>query len=132
MDILSSRFDWDPESETSIEVDPSSVHPDRIEHLRSLGFWNKEQEAVRGHVMTDEDKIRAAFIEQAMCQLRVDLSPQIRKQYSSIIERLVQLAQTDGVSINNTGVRIHEPMMARLVAQAFDAYGGAGQFSSAM
>jgi oxygen-independent coproporphyrinogen-3 oxidase len=97
-----------------------------------LAHWYKEQDGVRGHVMSNEDKIRSHFIEQAMCQLRVDLNPQIRRKYASSIERLGQLAQTDGVSMNNTLVRIHEPMMARLVAQAFDAYGGAGQFSSAM
>ena len=97
-----------------------------------LAHWYQGHGPTRGHVMTEEDKRRASFIEQAMCQLRIPLSPQIRLEYASAIAQLERISQTDSVSVTESEIRIHEPMMARLVAKAFDGYELSGHFSNAM
>lgn len=84
----------------------------------------------RGHSLSDEDRRRAAFIEQIMCTFAADLGLLGGAQACTNELTLLQPLMDDGlVAVNGDSVTIPPParQFCRLVAQAFDAYAPTAQ-----
>jgi oxygen-independent coproporphyrinogen-3 oxidase len=87
---------------------------------------------VRGHVLTDEDRMRGEIIERIMCDFAADLGQiceRYRRQPDRIIERAARLNEllASGVATRN-GTKLRVPdetkSLARIVAATFDEYMG--------
>lgn len=83
----------------------------------------------RGHVFSDEDRLRARMIEALMCDFEID-SAELRQSFDAPqaeIERLYECAAAafgDMVSVSPERFAISERArpLTRMVARAFDAY----------
>lgn len=98
----------------------------------ALPEWWAARGPLRGHILSEDDKLRAALIERIMCEMQIQRSPGFDQAFSSEIEAIMPLSEAGGVWIDDDIVQIIEPMMARLVARQFDAYKKQGGFSNAM
>lgn len=85
---------------------------------------------VRGHALTQEDRLRAEIIERLMCDLRVDLDDICRNHgvpadcLMQAKPRLDELAAERLIQIEESAVSVAEDarILVRSVASAFDAY----------
>ncbi|SFE51403.1 oxygen-independent coproporphyrinogen III oxidase [Roseivivax sediminis] len=92
-----------------------------------------ELAAVRGHVMTDEDLMRARAIEMIMCDFRLDLEA-LHERFGAMAARLrpeiaaVAARFGDLVEVTSTGLTVPPDgrVLARLVAHVFDAHAPEG------
>jgi oxygen-independent coproporphyrinogen III oxidase len=117
-----------------IGLGPSAISSFRqgyVQNETGIGPWRRAIETgrlavARGHVRSGEDERRATIIEQLMCAFDVDLSAHGgRSAFARELEILAPLAADGLVRIDGDCVVIPEGMrpLARLIAQAFDAYG---------
>lgn len=84
----------------------------------------------RGVALTEEDRRRRELIVTLLCAFEVDLAQfGGRDRFVEEIAALAQLCRDGVVAIEGEHIRVPEPMrpLARLVAQAFDAYRDAGR-----
>lgn len=84
---------------------------------------------VRGHVMSDEDRLRARMIEMLMCHFEIDLealSQETGLSVADLRERVRHVPQKfpDHVEVRNNCIRLTENarLVARLVANELDQY----------
>ncbi|HRE61299.1 MAG TPA: oxygen-independent coproporphyrinogen III oxidase [Micropepsaceae bacterium] len=87
---------------------------------------------VRGHRLSDDDRLRARIIERLMCDFKIDLADfGGRSAFAAERAALAPLAADGLVVIEGDQLFIPEPMrpFCRLVAQAFDAYTATAQYS---
>ncbi len=87
---------------------------------------------MRGHTLSADDRIRARIIERLMCNFAVNLEEfGPRNAFAPELAALAPLAADGLVTISGDALNIPEPMrpFCRLVAQAFDAYTAAAQYS---
>jgi len=83
----------------------------------------------RGHVFTDEDRLRARLIEALMCDFRIDAA-EILRSFEVTPKRLADMfavAQAkfgDMVEVSAAGLFIpeHARPLTRMIARSFDAY----------
>lgn len=99
--------------------------------------WRREIEAnelpiARGHRLSADDRIRARLIERLMCDFEINLADfGGRNAFANELAALAPLAADGLVVIAGEHLFIPEAMrpFCRLVAQAFDAYTSATQYS---
>ena len=83
----------------------------------------------RGHVFTDEDRLRGRIIEALMCDFRVDTAELVR-DYGATEAQLATMydiaakAFPEMVAISAAGLAIPERArpLTRMIARSFDAY----------
>ncbi len=87
----------------------------------------------RGHVFTDEDRLHARMIEMLMCDFRIDLArlaQEMPVDQSRVMRLLAEVAARFDplLHLDDTGLSIpeHARPLTRMIAQALDAYDGAG------
>jgi oxygen-independent coproporphyrinogen-3 oxidase len=104
------------------------------QNINGVGAWRGAVESghlpiARGHEQSADDRRRAALIEAIMCDFQADLADfGGRAAFAKEIAALTPLVSDGVVVIDGGRLFLPEPMhpFCRLVAQAFDAYGGDG------
>lgn len=101
--------------------------PSTSDHLKAIrgGHFS----TARGHVLTDDDRLRGRMIEQLMCDFRINRA-QILARFALPPERLEAMFQAAAmafpgmVAITGQGLEITEPgrPLTRMIARHFDAY----------
>jgi oxygen-independent coproporphyrinogen-3 oxidase len=84
---------------------------------------------VRGHGLTDEDRLRRSIIETLLCQFWVDLKQfGGATQFARELEAMAPLARDGLVTIDadKLVIPLQARHLARLVAKVFDTYGAHG------
>jgi len=102
------------------------------QNLNGVSAWARAVEAehhpiARGHTQSKDDRRRAALIEAIMCNFEADLSAfGGRAEFARELGALAPLVATGVVVIEGERLSLPQSMQpfCRLVAQAFDAYGG--------
>lgn len=102
------------------------------QNLNGVSAWSRAVEAerhpvARGHAQSEDDRRRAALIEAIMCTFEADLSVfGGRAAFARELHALAPLVSEGVVVVEGERLFLPEPMQpfCRLVAQAFDAYGG--------
>jgi len=90
---------------------------------------NGQLAADRGHAFSDQDRLRAAMIEQVMCDFALDL-PALAARFSQPLSDLVAMTESlrhrfrDQISVSGNRIRLteHARLIARLAARELDAY----------
>ena len=111
-----------------------------VQNLTGVGAWARALDArrlpvARGHALGKDDRRRAALIERLMCTFEVDLAGfGGAGAFSRELHALEPLVADGVVSVQAGRIVIPKPMrpFCRIVAQAFDAYGGEAQHSLAI
>ncbi|QCP86436.1 oxygen-independent coproporphyrinogen III oxidase [Cereibacter sphaeroides] len=101
--------------------------PSTSDHLRAIRSGRFS--TARGHVLSDEDRLRGRMIEQLLCEFRISRA-QILARFAVPPERLETLFRTCAaafpgvVEITGHGLEILEEgrPLARIVARSFDRY----------
>ncbi|MBC58240.1 MAG: oxygen-independent coproporphyrinogen III oxidase [Confluentimicrobium sp.] len=83
----------------------------------------------RGHVFSEDDRLRARLIEALMCDFRIDAA-EIRARFGIAEEKLKELFHTvasgfpDMIDLRSGGFAIppHARPLTRMIARGFDAY----------
>lgn len=106
--------------------------PSTSDHLRAIRSGRFS--TARGHVLSDEDRLRGRMIEQLLCEFRISRA-QILARFAVAPERLETLFRTCAaafpgvVEITGHGLEILEEgrPLARIVARSFDRYDASGK-----
>jgi oxygen-independent coproporphyrinogen III oxidase len=80
---------------------------------------------VKGMVLSDDDRMRAAIIERLMCDLAVDLDDfGGAEHFAAELTTLRPLAEQDLLHVDGARIVVTEPgrPYVRIAASAFDAY----------
>ena len=101
--------------------------PGTSDHVKAIRAGHFS--TARGHVFTDEDRLRARMIEQLMCDFRISRA-QILARYAPPPERLQAMFETaarafPGVTaVTDQGFEILAPgrPLTRMIARQFDGY----------
>ena len=101
--------------------------PATSSHIKAIR--NGQFSVSRGHVFSDEDRLRSRLIEALMCDFRIDAT-EIKADFAVSDSRLSDLfrqaaSQFEGmVEVNAKGFFIPEKArpLTRMIARAFDAY----------
>jgi oxygen-independent coproporphyrinogen-3 oxidase len=127
---------------SSIGRTPSGM----VQNASDIGAWRRTVEAgqlpvVRGKAFEGEDLLRAAVIEELLCQFEADLdaiadrhgfNPSLLDEAVAALDEFVRKGWVEKKGGRIEIVR-HAPEIARLVASCFDAYlGRAGRHSVAV
>lgn len=125
-------------AETLIGIGASAISRTRDGYFQNERDLHPYQDCVgdgqlpvrRGYMLTDEDRLRAAIIEELMCYLDCDVAAVCRRHecdpsvFAAEFEALSGYQGTGLVALQGHRVRLTSPhrMAIRVVAQIFDGY----------
>ncbi|ROT97765.1 oxygen-independent coproporphyrinogen III oxidase [Histidinibacterium lentulum] len=127
----------DDQCETLVGVGASAISRYRQGYAQNESTSSRYSAAVaegglpiaRGHVFSAEDRLRGAMIDEIMCRFALDL-PALSARFGVPLRRLEEMAAplrerfADVLRVENGRLEIvrHQALLARLMANALDAY----------
>ena len=129
MTTLHAHFDFEPNAELAIEIDPRFIHDEQIQSYVKAGI-NRASIA-----MSDDDKLRGDIIEHLMCALSVDIEhiAKLHKadpaQFLPALEGAKPYLDHGMATLSGWQLNINPDwrVAARSIAALFDAYLDSGE-----